>query len=99
MRSEYSDLALELLSLEYNLSRTPNKPSMAEEKENNGADDSINMLLEQVLMRQRDIMMEYFSHILQHLLIETGAYSSNNHFGRTSHFKVHVNFDILVFEG
>jgi hypothetical protein len=44
-------------------------------------------------------MMENFSHILQCLPIEIGAYSSNNHFGSTSPFKVHVNFDILVFEG
>jgi hypothetical protein len=44
-------------------------------------------------------MMENFSHILQHLLIETGAYSSSGHFGGTSPFKVQVNFDILVFEG
>jgi hypothetical protein len=44
-------------------------------------------------------MMENFSHILQCLLIVTGTSSSNNHFGSTSRFKVHVNFDIPVFEG
>jgi hypothetical protein len=44
-------------------------------------------------------MMENFSHILQCLPIETGAYSSKNHFGRTSPFKARVNFDIPVFEG
>jgi hypothetical protein len=44
-------------------------------------------------------MMENFSHILQRLPIATCAYSSNNHFGSTSPFKVQVNFDILVFEG
>jgi hypothetical protein len=37
---------------------------MAEEKKNDGADDPINLLLEQTLMRQRDEMMENFSHIL-----------------------------------
>jgi hypothetical protein len=31
--------------------------------------------------------------------IETGASSSNNHFGGTSPFKVQVNFDIPIFEG
>jgi hypothetical protein len=66
----------------------PKKPSMAEEKKNDGADDPINLLLEQALTRQRDEMMENFSHILQCLSIETGAYSSNNHFGSTSPFKV-----------
>jgi hypothetical protein len=98
-RSEYRKLGLELVSLEYNLSRTPKKPSMAEEKKNDGADDPINLLLEQALTRQRDEMMENFSHILQHLSITTGASSSSSHFGGTSPFKVQVNFDIPVFEG
>ena len=44
-------------------------------------------------------MMENFSHILQCLPIATCAYSSNNHFGSTSPFKVQVNFDIPVLEG
>jgi hypothetical protein len=33
---------------------------MAEEKKNDGADDPINLLLEQALTRQRDEMMEIF---------------------------------------
>jgi hypothetical protein len=74
-RSEYSKLGLELVSLEDNHSRTPKKPSMAEEKKNDGADDPINLLLEQALTRQRDEMMENFAHILQFLLIASGAYS------------------------
>jgi hypothetical protein len=49
MRSEYSKLGLELVSLEDNLSHTPKKPSMAEEKKNDEAEDSINMLLEKYL--------------------------------------------------
>jgi hypothetical protein len=72
---------------------------MAEEKKNDRADDSINLLLEQALTRQRDEMMENFSHILQCLSIETGASSSSGHFGGTSPFKVQVNFDIPIFEG
>ena len=63
-RSEYSKLGLKLVSLEENYSFTPKKPSMEEEKKNNGADDPINLLLEQALTRQRDEMMENFSHIL-----------------------------------
>jgi hypothetical protein len=66
---EYSKLGLELVSLEDNHSRTPKKPSMAEEKKNDRADDPINLLLEQALTRQRDEMMENFSHILQRLSI------------------------------
>jgi hypothetical protein len=98
-RSEYSKFVLELVSLEDNLSRTPKKPSMAKEKKNDGAEDSIHMLLEQALMRQRDKMMDNFSHNLQRLLIVAGASSSSNHFGGTSSFKVQVNFDIPIFEG
>jgi hypothetical protein len=97
-RSEYRKLGLELVSLEYNLSLTPKKPSMAEEKKNDGADDPISLLLEQALTRQRDEMMENFSHILQRLSIATGASSSSGHFGGTLPFKVQVNFDIPVFE-
>jgi hypothetical protein len=98
-RSEYSKLGLDLVSLEYNRSRTPKKPSMAEEKKIDGADDPISLLLEQALTRQRDEMMENFSHILQHLPIASGTSSSSDHFGGTSPFKVQVNFDIPVFEG
>jgi hypothetical protein len=48
-RSEYSKLGLKLVSLEDNHSRKTKKPSMAEEKKNDGVDDPINLLLEQVL--------------------------------------------------
>ena len=82
-RSKYRNLGLELVSLEDNLSHTPKKPSMAEEKKNNGADDPINMLLEQALTGQRDEMMENFSHILQCLPITSGASSSSDHFRGT----------------
>jgi hypothetical protein len=49
--SEYSKLGIEFVSLEENHSLTPKKPSMAEEKKNDRAEDSINMLLEQALTR------------------------------------------------
>jgi hypothetical protein len=88
MRSKYIKFSLELVSLKENRSHTPKKPSMAEEKKNDGADDPISLLLEQALMRQRDKMMENFSHILQRLSIASGASSSRNHFGGTSPFKV-----------
>jgi hypothetical protein len=77
----------------------PNKPFMVEEKKNDKADDSINLLLEQSLTRQRDEMMENFSHILQVLTITIDTSSSSDHFGGTSPFKVQVNFDIPIFEG
>jgi hypothetical protein len=61
---------------------------MVEENKNDGADNPISLLLEQALTRQRDEMMENFSHILQHLPVETDSYSSSDHFGGTSPFKV-----------
>jgi hypothetical protein len=64
MRSEYRKLDLELVSLEENLSRMPKKPSMEAENKNGGAEDSINLLIEKALVRQRDEMMENFAHIL-----------------------------------
>jgi hypothetical protein len=75
MRSKYRNLGLELVSLEYNFSRIPKKPSVAEENKNDGEGDPIDLLLEQALTRQRDEMMENFSHILQYLSIATGTSS------------------------
>ena len=46
-RFEYIKLGLDLVSLENNHSRTHKKPSMEKEKKNDGADDPINLLLEQ----------------------------------------------------
>ena len=88
MRSEYRKLGVELVSLEENHSLTPKKPSMAIEKKNGREKYSINVLLEQGLARQRDEMMDNFSHILQCLLIATGTSASRNHYGGTSPFKV-----------
>jgi hypothetical protein len=72
---------------------------MEKEKKNDGSDDPINLLLEQALTRQRDEMMDNFSHILKCLPIASDAYSSSDHFEGTSPFKLQVNFDIPVFEG
>jgi hypothetical protein len=80
MRSKYRKLGIELISLEDDHSHMPKKPSMSEEKKNGREDDSINLLLEQALMQQRDEMMENFSHILQRLPIKIGTSSSSDHF-------------------
>jgi len=99
MRSEYSQLGLDIVSLEDNHSRTPKKPSMVAENKNDRAKDFINMLHEQALAQQRDEMMENFSHILQCMSIATGSSSSSDHFGGTYPFKVQFNFNIPIFEG
>jgi hypothetical protein len=77
----------------------PKKLLMEEKKKNNGAKDSINLLLEQDLARQRDEMMDKFTHILQLLSIATNTSSSSDHFGGTSPFKLQFNFYIPIFEG
>ena len=99
MRSEYSKLGLELFSLEDNRSRMSKKPSMVEGNKNDKACDSINLFLEQALMRQREETMDNFYHILQCLPIKTNVSSSRSHFGGTFTFKVQANFDIHIFEG
>jgi hypothetical protein len=48
---EYRKLGINLVSLEYHHSFTPKKPSMEEEKKNDGENDSINLLLEKALTR------------------------------------------------
>jgi hypothetical protein len=77
----------------------PRNPLCWQKKKKGGAEDFINMFLEKALARKTDEMMESFSHILQRLLIATGASSLRDHFGGTSPFKVQVNFYIPVFEG
>jgi hypothetical protein len=73
-RSKYSKLGLELVSLEENHSHTQENLHGGR-KENNRTKDSINLFLEQALMRQMDEMMENFSHILQRLSIIVGTFS------------------------
>jgi hypothetical protein len=71
---------------------------MVEEKKDEGAGDPFKILLEEALERQRNVMMDNFSQILQRL--PTGdTSSSNSHSGGTTPFKVQVNFDIPIFEG
>ena len=52
---------------------------MAEKNKNGGEKDSINLLLEQALMRQRDKMIENFAHFIQRLSIVTDTSSSSSH--------------------
>jgi hypothetical protein len=53
------------------------------------------MLLEESLTRKRNEMMDNFTQILRRLL--TGEASSSS--GHATPYKVHVNFDIPLFEG
>ena len=67
-------------------------------KKYEGVEDPIKMLLEEALEKQRNMMMENFSQILQ-ILPTGGASASSSHFGGATPFKVQVNFEIPIFDG
>jgi hypothetical protein len=69
---------------------------MGEEKKDEGAGDPIKILLEEALEKQRNVMMDNFSQILQRMPT-SGASTSNNHSEGATPFKVQVNFDIPIF--
>ena len=71
---------------------------MAEEKKDEGVGYCFKILLEEALKKQRNMMMDNFSQILQ-WLPTYGTSASNSHSGGTTPFKVQVNFDIPIFEG
>ena len=91
MRSRYKDLGLDLVEPLQDQPHKPSRPPMAEEKKDEGAGDPIKILLEEALEKQRNTMMDNFSHILQRLPTY-GASSTNSHFGGATPFKVHVKF-------
>jgi hypothetical protein len=68
---------------------------MGDEKKYDGVGDPIKMLLKESLVRKRNKMMDNFTQILRRLPTRE-AYSSSSH---ATPFKVHLNFDISLFEG
>ena len=68
---------------------------MAEEKKYEGERDPIKILLKEALEKQRNVMMDNFSQILQRL--PTYGASASNRSGGATPFKVQVNFEIIVF--
>ena len=71
---------------------------MGDEKKYEGAGDPIKILPEQALAKQRNMMMDNFTQILQRLPTG-GASASNSHSRGTTPFKVQVNFGIPIFGG
>eukprot|EP00253_Pinus_taeda_P006352 PITA_06352 len=97
-RSGYKALGLELVEPLQDQPRKSRRPPMADEKKDEGAGDSIKILLEEALERQRNVMMDSFAQILQRL--PTGdASASNSYSGNATPFNVQVNFEIPMFEG
>jgi hypothetical protein len=94
-RSGYKNLGLEPIKpLPYRPHRARQQP-MEDENKDDVAGDHIKMLLEEALAQQRNEMMDNFTQILRQF--PTGeAFSSSGH---ATPFKVHVNFDIPLFEG
>jgi hypothetical protein len=68
---------------------------MGDEKKDDGAGDPFKMFLEEALARQRNEMMDKFVQTLRRLPIGETSSSSDH----STPFKVHANFDILLFEG
>jgi hypothetical protein len=97
-RSGYKELGLDLVEPLRDQPHKPRRPPVGEEKKDEGAGDTIKMLLEEALEKQRNAMMDNFDQILQR--IPTGGVStSRSHFGGATPFKVQVNFDIPIFDG
>ena len=97
-RSRYKELGLELIEPLQDQPRKSQWPPMVDEKKDEGVGDPIKILLEEALKRQRNVMMEKFSQILQRL--RRGDPSASNNYSRNATpFKVQVDFEIPIFEG
>jgi hypothetical protein len=66
-----------------------------DENKYDGAGDPIKMLLEEALAQQRNEIMDNFMQILRWFPMGESSSLSNH----ATPFKVHVNFDIPLFEG
>jgi hypothetical protein len=97
-RSGYKELGLKLVEPLQDQPRKPRRPPIGEEKKDEGARDPIKLFLEEALKKQKNVMMDNFSQILQRLPTASAS-TSNNHYGGATPFKVQVNFDIPIFEG
>ena len=64
-RLGYKELGLKITEPLKDGPRRTRRPHMTEEKKDEGVGDSINLLLEEALARQRDEMMNTFSQILR----------------------------------
>ena len=71
---------------------------MEEEKRYDRAGDPIKSLLEESLERQMNKTIDIFSQILLRMSAMANTPSMSKHFGDETSFKVHVNFDIPLFE-
>ena len=75
MRAGYKELGLDLVEPLQDQPRKSQRPPMGDEKKDEGAEDTIKMLLEEALEKQRNVMMDNFAHILQRLPIGSASAS------------------------
>ena len=71
---------------------------MGDEKKYKGVEYTIKMLFEEALEKQRNVMIDNFTQILQRLPTG-GASASSSHSGGATPFKVQVKFDSPIFDG
>jgi hypothetical protein len=95
IRSRYKKLGLEPIEPLLYWSHRAQEQPMGDEKKDDGARDSIKMLLEESLVRQRDEMMDNFTQILRRF--PTGEECSSSY--HETPLKIQANFDIPLFEG
>ena len=96
--SRYKELGIYLVEPLQDQPHKPRQPHMGEEKKDDGSRYPIKIWLEKTLKKNRNMVMEKVSHILQRLPIgDTSTYSS--HSGGANPFKVKLKFDIPIFEG
>ena len=97
-RSRYKELGLNLVEPLQDQPRKPRWMPMGDKNKDEGARHPIKILLKEALEKQRNVMMDKFSQILQRLPTDDAS-ASGSHSGDATPFKVHVNFDIPIFEG
>jgi hypothetical protein len=91
----YRELGLKVVYLEDNFSHMPKKLSMEGENKDGGTRYPFKMIVSESIEQHRNEMMDIFSQILRRLSASDASTSS----GGASPFKVHINFDIPIFEG
>ena len=97
-RSGYKEVGLNLVEPLQDQPCKPRWVPMGDEKKDEGAGDPNKILLEEALKKQRNMMIDSFSQILQRLPTD-GAFASSSHSGGATPFKVQVNFHFPIFEG
>ena len=97
-RSGYKELGLELVEPLQGQPRKPRRPPMTQEMKDEWAGNPFKIFLKEALERKRNVIMDKFAQILQWL--PRGDTSTSSSYCRSAtRFKVHVNFDIPIFEG